>query len=64
MIKNLIINIKEKIINVVEKLFVFMGFLGILLRVIVWEVDVNLVVIYYYFGFKEELFIVVVKRVV
>lgn len=60
MSKNLIIDIKEKIFNAVEKWFVFLGFIGILLRVIVWEVDVNLAVIYYYFGFKEELFIVVV----
>jgi len=63
MTKNSTINTKEKIINAAEKLFASMGFLGTSLRAIVREADVNLAAIYYHFGSKEELFIVVVKRV-
>ena len=63
MTKNSTINTKEKIINAAEKLFASTGFLGTSLRAIVREADVNLAAIYYHFRSKEELFIVVVKRV-
>lgn len=55
MVKFVYFLIKDWIFGVVEELFVQYGFVGILLCQVISQVDVNIVVVNYYFGFKENL---------
>lgn len=54
MVKFVYFFIKDCIFGVVEELFVQYGFVGILLCQVISQVDVNIVVVNYYFGFKEN----------
>lgn len=58
-----LIDTKEQILNVAERLFAERGFVGATLRNVVSEAGVNLAAVHYHFGSKEELFRAVVVRI-
>ncbi|MGL5834402.1 MAG: TetR/AcrR family transcriptional regulator [Waterburya sp.] len=57
-----IIDTKERILVIAERLFAERGFAGTTLRNVVREAGVNLAAVHYHFGSKEELFRAVVQR--
>lgn len=58
------INSKEKILNAATKLFAHKGFNGVSIREICKEADVNICMISYYFGGKQELYNAIIDNLI